>query len=225
MLHIVIATRNRDKFRELARLLAMPGIRWHPLREFPGAPTVEETGRTFDANAIAKAQAVARSTGHAAVADDSGLEVEALGWKPGVRSARFAGRHGDNRANNERLLRVLKGTPRSRRRARYRCSLALADAERVIALTRGTWTGRIALAPRGSGGFGYDPLFLVPRLGKTVGQLPASLKRRLSHRAQAARRLRPILRRLLRRDGEGRRPGRVTGPRQTSAGGARRRRG
>ena len=197
MLPVVIATRNRHKFRELKALLNVPGIRWRSMAEFPDVPSLPETGRTFDANALTKARAVARSTGHLALADDSGIEVEALGWAPGVRSARFAGRHGDDQANNTKLLRLLSGMPAGKRRARYRCSLVLAEPLRMVAVVRGTWSGRIALVPHGSRGFGYDPVFLVPGFGKTVGELPASIKQRLSHRAMAARRLRPILRRLV----------------------------
>lgn len=196
MLDIVIATRNRHKVKELAGLLPVRGIRWHSLAEFPEAPLVKETGRTFGANAIKKAHAVAQATGLLTLADDSGLEVEALGGAPGVQSARFVGRHGDGLANNEKLLRLLVGVPRGKRRARYRCTLALADASRVIALTHGTWRGRIAERPQGRRGFGYDPIFFVPRCGKTVGQLPASTKQRFSHRAIAARRMRATLRRL-----------------------------
>ena len=198
MLDIVIATRNRHKFRELTALLAVPGIRWRSLAAHPGAPVVRETGRSFEANAVKKARAVARATGRLAVADDSGLEVETLHWGPGVRSARFAGSHGDDRANNRKLLRLLAGLPPHRRRARYRCVLALASPSGVLAVARGTWTGRITEEPRGRGGFGYDPLFLVPALGRTVGQLAPAVKQRLSHRSRAARRLLPALRRLAR---------------------------
>ena len=197
MLQIVIATRNRDKLSELKELLRVPGIRWRSLLEFPKAPLIKETGRTFDANATAKARAVARATGSLALADDSGLDVEALGGAPGVQSARFAGRHGNDAANNRKLLRLLAGRLSAQRRARYRCSLALAAPSRLIAVARGRWEGRIAMRPAGSRGFGYDPLFLVPRYGKTVGQLPRRIKQRLSHRAAAARRLRPVLRRLV----------------------------
>jgi len=199
MLDIVIATQNRKKFRELRALLAVPGIRWRSLAASPGRLAVRETGRSFEANAVKKAGAAASATGHLAVADDSGLEVEALRWAPGVRSARFAGRHGDDRGNNRKLLRLLDGLPPGKRRARYRSVLALAGPSGVIAVTRGTWTGRIAERPRGRSGFGYDPLFVVPRFGKTVGELPAATKQRLSHRALAARRLRAVLRRLVRR--------------------------
>ena len=196
MLHIVIATRNRHKFRELKGLLRVRGIRWRSLQEFPRVREVKETGRTFDANARRKALAVAKATGCLALADDSGLEVDALGGAPGVRSARFAGGHGDDQTNNRKLLRLLGQRPLAQRRARYRCVLALAQPGRVIRIVDGDWKGWIAFRPAGSHGFGYDPVFLVPRLGKTVGQLPARVKQRLSHRAAAARKLRPVLRRL-----------------------------
>ena len=201
MLDIVIATGNRHKFRELKHLLAVPGIRYRSLADFPRITPVHEDGSTFAANAIKKSKAVARATGLPALADDSGIEVEALGWGPGVRSARFSGRHVNDHANNAKLLRLLKHLPMSRRRARYRCVLALAEGGRVIATTDGAWHGRIALAPAGSGGFGYDPLFLVPGFGKTVGQMSASVKQRLSHRARGARRMRLVLRRLARASG------------------------
>ena len=197
MLHIVIATRNRHKFRELKTLLVVRGVRWYSLAECAGLRPVKESGRTFDANAGKKARAIARATGHLALADDSGIEVEALGCGPGVRSARFAGRHGDDAANNRKLLRALRGLPPSRRRARYRCSLALAEPSGAIVITHGTWDGRIASRMAGRGGFGYDPIFLVPRFGKTVGQLPAAVKAAFSHRAMAARRMRRILHRLI----------------------------
>ena len=199
MLEIVIASGNVHKVRELKRLLPIPGITFHSLNRFSGVPAVRESGRTFTANAELKARAASKATGRLALADDSGLEVEALGWGPGIRSARFAGWHGDDRANNAKLLRLLKGLPASRRRARYRCALVLAAPSGTLAAVHGGWQGRIALEPRGRGGFGYDPLFIVPRLGKTVGQLSSGTKARLSHRAAAARRMRPILRRLARR--------------------------
>lgn len=199
MLSVVIATGNPHKFRELVELLRVRGVRWRSLAEFPRAPRVPERGATFEANAKRKALLLARATGMLALADDSGLEVDALGGEPGVRSARFAGRHGDDAANNRKLLRVLAGLPIAQRRAQYRCVLALADPSRVIAVTEGTWRGRIATAPAGTRGFGYDPLFVVPAYGKTVGELAPRIKRRLSHRACAARRIASVLRRLARR--------------------------
>jgi XTP/dITP diphosphohydrolase len=208
MLDIVIATGNRHKVRELKVLLPVRGIRWHSLAEFPSVGPVHEHGRTFDANAVIKARAIARATGYLALADDSGIEVDALNGAPGVHSARFAGRHGNDAANNAKLLRLMRAVPASRRQARYCCSLALArpgnrdgragaGPAKVIALTRGTWAGRIAIAPKGTGGFGYDPVVNIPRLGKTVAQLPKHVKRRFSHRSVAARRLLPRLRQLV----------------------------
>lgn len=214
MLEIVIATGNRHKFRELTRLLRVRGIHWRSLVECAPLPRVIENGRTFDANAVRKARAVAKATGHLTLADDSGLEVDALEGAPGVRSARFAGRHGNDQANTERLLQVLTGVPTRQRGAQYQCSLALASPSGLVALTRGTWRGRIAFFPKGHRGFGYDPVFLVPHLGRTVSEVPGAVKQRLSHRARAARKLQRVLKRLVvlserRRGGSGLgRPGR-----------------
>ncbi len=194
MLSIVIATRNPKKFRELKALLATPGVRWRSLKDYPTVPAVREDGATFRDNAVKKARAVARATGCLVLADDSGLEVDALRGAPGVRSARFAGRHGDDAANNTKLLRLLQGVASSKRTARFRCVLALASPHRVLAFTEGVWNGRIAHAPAGRHGFGYDPIFVVPRLGKTSAQLPPRVKNRLSHRGQAARAMRSQLR-------------------------------
>ena len=191
-----MATRNRHKFRELKALLRVRGIRWRSLGEFPRVREVKETGRTFAANARKKALAVAKATGCVALADDSGLEVAALGNAPGVRSARFAGGHGDDEANNRKLLRLLGHRPPAQRGARYRCVLTLASPRRVLSTVQGTWEGRIAVRSAGARGFGYDPVFLVPKFGKTVGQLPLRVKQRLSHRAAAARRMLALLRRL-----------------------------
>lgn len=194
-----MATRNRKKCLELSALLRMPGVRWRSVAEFPGVPDVREAGRTFEANAVRKALAVARATGRPAVADDSGLEVDALGGAPGVRSARFSGRHGDDRANNAKLLQKLARVPPAKRGAQFRCMLVLASPQRVLAVTEGMLRGRIAMQPRGHRGFGYDPVFLVPRFGKTVAELPLTVKNRISHRARAAARLRRRLPSLLAR--------------------------
>ena len=196
-LHIVIATHNRHKVRELTTLLNVPGIRWHALTEFPRVKSVPERGRTFEANAITKARAVTRAVGMLALADDSGIEVDALDGAPGVRSARFTGMHGDDEANNRKLLQLLKQVPTARRGARYVCVLALASPTRLIQTTQGTWRGKIATQPKGSGGFGYDPIFVVPAYGKTVGQLSSLVKRLHSHRAKAAHRMQAGLKRLV----------------------------
>lgn len=197
MLDIVVATGNSHKVRELRELLHVNGIRWRSLAEFPRAQAPRETGRSFHANAVLKARAAAQATGRWALADDSGLQVEALGGGPGIRSARFAGGHGDAAANNAKLLRALARRVGRGRAARYRCVLALAAPQRVLAVVTGSWEGRIARRSAGAGGFGYDPLFLARGSGKTVAQMPRRMKQRLSHRAVAARRLRPFLRCLV----------------------------
>ncbi|MBI4597776.1 MAG: RdgB/HAM1 family non-canonical purine NTP pyrophosphatase [Candidatus Omnitrophica bacterium] len=197
MLEIVIASRNRHKVHELKRLLAVRHARWCCLSDVGPVPAIRETGATFEANAIKKARAAAKATGRLALADDSGIEVDALKGAPGVRSARWTGSHGNDAANNAKLLRLLRGVKRPRRGAQYRCVLALASPVRVLAVAQGRWRGRIAAAPRGHRGFGYDPVFFLPRLSRTVGQLPAAVKQRISHRAIAARRMRRALTRLI----------------------------
>ncbi len=190
---LVIATRNTKKFRELRALLSVEGFALRSLESFPSAPTVRETGLTFEANAIKKAKSAARTTGCIALADDSGLEVDALGGQPGVKSARFAGRHGDDEANNRKLLRLLKNVPDEKRTARFRCVLALVSGDRVLAVADGVFEGRIAREPTGEQGFGYDPIFFVPGQRKTSAQLSPPTKNRLSHRGQAVRRMRRVL--------------------------------
>jgi XTP/dITP diphosphohydrolase len=201
MLYIVIATRNPKKFRELRVLLTAPGVRWRALADFPHAPSVREDQATFRANAVKKARAVARATGCWALADDSGLEVDLLKGAPGVRSARFSGRHGNDAANNANVLRLLRGVPMHQRGARFQCVLALAAPHRLLTVSEGAWEGRIALAPVGRNGFGYEPIFWLPRRRKTSAQLSRGLKHRVSHRGQAARAMRRHLRRLLRQQG------------------------
>ena len=189
-LQIVIATRNTHKFRELTTLLAIPGVQWRSLAEFARAPVIREDGATFEANASKKARLIAHATGCLALADDSGLEVKVLGGAPGIRSARFAGRHGDDRANNRKLLKQLESVVTSRRRAQFRCVLALASPTKILKITEGILRGRIAPAPKGKQGFGYDPIFLVPRLHRTVAELSSTVKNRISHRARAAAKMR-----------------------------------
>jgi len=191
---LVIATRNPHKKKEI-RALFGPSKRWRLifLDRYPQAPTIRETGKTFDENAMLKARAIARFTGKPAVADDSGLEVSALGGRPGVRSARFAGEGADDRRNNEKLLRLLGSRPLSERKGHYRCSVALALPGGKSYLFHGSLSGRIGKVPQGHLGFGYDPLFMVPRYGKTVAQMPLALKNRFSHRARAFRRLQKFL--------------------------------
>jgi XTP/dITP diphosphohydrolase len=162
-------------------------------------PAPDEPHRTFVANAIEKALAYAGATGMLTLADDSGLEVDALGGLPGVDSAYFAGRPGDDEANNRKLLAEMRGVPDERRTARYRCALALALPGRVLFTTEASCEGRIARAPAGTAGFGYDPLFLVAPHGTSFGLLDAAEKDRLSHRGRALAALREALPRILAR--------------------------
>ncbi|MBI2093382.1 MAG: RdgB/HAM1 family non-canonical purine NTP pyrophosphatase [Candidatus Omnitrophica bacterium] len=197
MLEIVIATTNHHKAKELSELLRLRHVRWRTLDEFPGSLRIVEDGKTFEDNAAKKALAAARRTQCLALADDSGIEVDALGGGPGIYSARFSGKNATDRKNNEKLLRLLKDIPLRQRGAQYQCVLALSSPSKILALRRGRWRGRIANSPCGNNGFGYDPIFVVPHLRRTVGEMSPSVKKRLSHRAMAARRMRPVLARLI----------------------------
>jgi len=186
---VVLATGNPGKLREFRGLLAGLPVDLQPQSAFGVLPP-EETGETFLDNALLKARHAARATGTAALADDSGLEVDALGGAPGVRSARYAGAGADDAANNAKLVAALAGLPLTARRARYRCVLVfLASADALPVIAEGRWEGVIVAAPRGSGGFGYDPYFFLPELGLTVAELSPADKNRLSHRGIASERL------------------------------------
>ena len=179
---LVVATRNPGKVRELERLLGGLGLELVSAADL-GLPEVDETGETFEANAILKAEACMQASGLPALGDDSGLEVDALGGAPGVRSARYAGPAADARANVEKLLRALEGVPAAERTARFRCVLALARPDGQRLLATGTCEGAIALGPRGEGGFGYDPVFLVG--DRTLAEVTDAEKDARSHRGRA----------------------------------------
>jgi XTP/dITP diphosphohydrolase len=191
---VVLASGNPGKLAEIRRLLQGLPIELVSQAELD-LPPAPETACTFVENALAKARAASQASGLAAIADDSGLEVDALGGEPGVHSARYASRHGDDRANNEKLLQALQGVPEASRQARFRCvAVFLFHAEHPVPIiAQGTWEGDIATAPRGEAGFGYDPLFHLPARGVTAAELTAEEKNRLSHRAQAFLRLRECL--------------------------------
>jgi XTP/dITP diphosphohydrolase len=182
---LVVATGNPGKLREFRALLAGVADEILPQTDL-GVPSPEETEDDFVGNALLKARHAARLTGMPALADDSGLEVEALGGAPGVRSARYAGEGADDTANNARLLAELAGVP-APRRARYRAVIVLVRSadDPTPLVAEGTWEGRIGFEARGCGGFGYDPLFLVGDTGTTAAELPADHKNRVSHRACA----------------------------------------
>lgn len=183
---IVLATGNNGKLKEFQQVLASTGAQFITQKSL-GIEDAAETGLTFVENAILKARNAARHTGLPALADDSGLEVDALRGAPGIYSARFAGPDADDAANNRRLLELLREVPTAARTARFRCVLVyLRHAEDPAPLIcQGTWEGLVLDAPRGSAGFGYDPLFWLPKHGCTAAELPIDEKNRISHRGQA----------------------------------------
>ena len=190
---LVVATANPGKLREFRALLADLPFELRSLAEL-GLPSPEETGATFLANAMLKARHAAAAGRCAAVADDSGIEVDALGGAPGIYSARYAGPGVGDAENNAKLINALRGVPPELRGARYRCALvfvAAADAPPRVA--EAAWEGFILDTPRGGGGFGYDPYFWLPDLNKTAAELAPEEKNRLSHRGRAMRALREIL--------------------------------
>lgn len=190
---LVIASKNAGKIREIRQIFADLPV---AVVTVPDLPEVVEDGRSFSENARKKAVEIARHTGCWALADDSGLEVDALGGAPGIHSARWSGA-GDE-ANNDRLLAELRDVPAPGRGARYRAVVVVADpVGRVLAEADGACEGRIGFERRGTGGFGYDPLFIVPDFGCTMAELPAETKNRISHRAQALERIRAPLTRAL----------------------------
>jgi XTP/dITP diphosphohydrolase len=195
---LVLATRNPGKVAEFQDLLAGLAITLIALREFAGVPEVSENAPTYRANALAKAEAVARHLRLPALADDSGLEVDALAGDPGVRSARFAGEPADDQRNVAKLLATLRDVPPTARTARFRCTIVVARPDGGVLTADGSCEGLISLQPAGSGGFGYDPVFLVPALGRTFAELSLAQKQALSHRARACAVLRPRLERFLR---------------------------
>lgn len=195
---LVLGTRNTKKRREIEEILAGLGLPLEDLSIYPQAPEVEEDGASFLDNARKKAVETARALGQWVLGEDSGLVVPALGGQPGVYSARYAGKQGDDAANNAKLLAELAGVPAEKREAYYVCTAALSDPEGTVqAETEGRCHGIILPDFRGQGGFGYDPLFLIPEYHQTFGELTPRVKHALSHRARALEKLRPRLKRLM----------------------------
>jgi XTP/dITP diphosphohydrolase len=194
---LLLATSSQKKLAELRSIFAGLPLSLLTLRDAGVEMEVEETGETFRDNAALKAEQYARAAGLPALADDSGLEVDALGGDPGVRSARYAGPDATDDDRIALVLGALDALPDAPRSARFRCVMALADPERLIDTVEGVCEGTIAAAPRGSNGFGYDPIFLLPDLGRTMAELTAAEKDALSHRGRAGRAARPLLERWL----------------------------
>ncbi|MBM4121668.1 MAG: XTP/dITP diphosphatase [Nitrospira sp.] len=193
MKELVLATRNPHKGGELSALLGGLEIKIHTLAEFPDAPEVIEDGETCQANAMKKATAIARHTGLPAVSDDTGLMVEALGGRPGVHAARYAGESATYEDNWRKLLRELAGVPWAKRGARFVTVAAIATPAGKVKIAEGILEGVIAEAPAGIKGFGYDPVFFVPELGRTLAQLTPEEKNRISHRAKAFAKIKELL--------------------------------
>ncbi len=198
MFELVLGTHNAKKLIELRLLLPEDRIRLLTLAEIPDAIDVDETADTFNANAALKATLQARHLGRWVLAEDSGLTVDALQGQPGVFSARYAGDHGDDEANNEKLLRELDGMPAERRNAQFNSYLCLSDPTGQVRIEEhATCSGRIATQRSGGGGFGYDPLFVIREYHRTFGDLNLTVKRAISHRSRALRRFVPRLLRLI----------------------------
>ena len=191
-MRVVVASRNRHKLREIGVLLADSGLAWDLVSVDEVAPkcALTEDEPSFEGNALSKARQAAAATGLPTLADDSGIEVDALAGAPGVYSARWSGEPCGDARNNQKMLRELAGVPTEKRTARYRCAAAFVDPARGLELVRmGACEGRLLESPQGEGGFGYDPLFFIESLGRTMAEIPLEEKNRLSHRAAAFREL------------------------------------
>lgn len=200
---IVIASQNKGKIREIEEIIKLPGVEclsylnfsdWADFKEWPD---VEEKGKSFEENAVLKARKFVEIFELPALADDSGLEVEVLGGEPGIFSARYAGEKSTDEENNAKLLKTLEGYSLEKRQACYRCCAALALQDRRIFITEGICEGYIGFAPRGFGGFGYDPLFIPSGYDKTMAELPLELKNKISHRGVAFGKMKEVLESLL----------------------------
>ncbi|MFH0753863.1 MAG: XTP/dITP diphosphatase [Candidatus Omnitrophota bacterium] len=185
MKELLIATKNKGKVREIADILSPLGFKVTSLLDHAGMPEIIEDAETFRGNAAKKAVVIARDTGVLVMGEDSGLEVDALGGRPGIYSARYSGENATDESNNDLLLKELAGVPPEKRSARYRCAMALADKDALIDVVEGTCEGFITSQRCGSNGFGYDPLFLIPSYQRTFGELDLAIKHTLSHRANA----------------------------------------
>jgi XTP/dITP diphosphohydrolase len=192
-MEVIVATRNKGKLREFRDALKGLNLRVHGLSDFPDVPEIEEDGQSFTENALKKARFYSGVLGKLILADDSGLEVDSLKGQPGVRSARYAGERATSRENNQKLLREMQGVPISKRGARFRCIIAVRSPGGREVLAEGACKGRIGFKEKGRKGFGYDPLFMLPRDGRTMAELSIVEKNKISHRGKALRKIRKII--------------------------------
>jgi XTP/dITP diphosphohydrolase len=197
---LIVATRNKGKIREIREALKGLGLQIYTLGDFPGAPEIEEDGKSFAENALKKARFYSNYFGKLTMTDDSGLEVECLRGLPGIYSARYAGEKATPQENNEKLLREMEGISLSKRGAKFRCVMAIVSPDGREAIAEGSCRGAIGFKEKGRKGFGYDPLFILPRYGKTMAELSLEEKNKMSHRGKALRKLRKIIPTFMRVD-------------------------
>ena len=193
MNQLVVATKNKKKLSEIKDILKGANLKLLSLDAYRNVPQVSENGKTFRENAIKKAVKLARFTGKLCLGEDSGLCVNALGGSPGVYSARFSGADKSDLKNNLKLLKLLKEVPAAERKAHYVCAVALADKRGLVGVVEGDCSGLIDFEPKGSAGFGYDPLFYIPRFKKTFAQLGEKIKHKMSHRYHALKKAKRII--------------------------------
>jgi XTP/dITP diphosphohydrolase len=196
-MRIIIASRNKRKVREIRQILSGLPIEFLTLDDLNELPEIVEDGFSYKENAIKKAQITAKFTHMWALADDSGIEVSALGNRPGIFSSRYAGPNAKDKENNIKLLGELKDVPLSKRAARYKAVVVLASPDSKTFVVEGSCKGFITEAPKGRSGFGYDPIFFVPRYAKTMAELGMKIKNKISHRAKAIRKIKPILGKII----------------------------
>jgi XTP/dITP diphosphohydrolase len=199
MKEVIIATKNPGKAREFEYIFASRGIEVRTLLDFPEIPDVDETGSTFEENAILKAEAVSQALGKMVIGDDSGLMVDALEGRPGIYSARYAGEQKNDQNNTDKVLSELEGIPEEKRSASFYCALAVALPGQETITVSGTCEGRILEEQRGTNGFGYDPVFYVPEKGLAMAELSSDEKNKISHRANALKKLDVVLDSILER--------------------------
>ena len=193
MQEIVIATRNKKKLKEIKEIMQGCRLKILSLKDFPDAPLVREDGKTFLENAQKKAVKIAKCTQRLTLGEDSGLCIDVLGGAPGIYSSRFSGKDKNDAKNNLKVLKSLGGLPLKRRRAHYRCAVALADKNGIVGLTEDTCNGLIGFELRGTHGFGYDPLFIIPKYKKTFAELGSAIKHTMSHRFKALKKAKGII--------------------------------
>ena len=200
MKQLVVATKNKKKLSEIKEILKGIDLDLSSLDIYKNAPEVLENGKTFQENAIKKAVRLALFTGQLCLGEDSGLCVDALGGAPGIYSARFSGKDKSDIKNNLKLLRLLRDLPSSKRKAHYVCAVALADKKGLVGVVGGRCNGLIAFEPKGSAGFGYDPLFYIPKYKKTFAQLGEKIKHKMSHRYHALKKAKRIIEKYIVQD-------------------------